>query len=298
MSELEVNLAGLRLRNPLMNASGVLGNSASLLRRVASAGAGAVVSKSMTIEPRQGHDNPTYVKLRCGALNAMGLPNPGYENMVRELERLGDLHIPIIASIAPADEREAETMSRAVGVVAQAVELNLSCPHATKLGYEVGADLALAKRILERAKASISKPVFVKLPAVRDNCLSLAQELGSADGFVVANTIRAMAIDVSARKPVLSAKFGGLSGYPLHSIVVGLLYELHEVTEKPLVGTGGVESWDDAVELMLAGAKAVQVGSALAGDLRLFQRIRTGMVDYLKKCDLTASELVGLAHRA
>lgn len=298
MSELEVNLAGIRLRNPLMNASGVLSNSASLLRRIASAGAGAVVSKSMTIGARQGHDNPTYVKLKCGVLNAMGLPNPGYENMVRELGGLGDLHVPIIASIAPADEKEAKTMSKAVEAVAQAIELNLSCPHATKLGYEVGEDLALAKRILEGAKASTSKPVFVKLSAIRDNCLSLAQELGSADGFVVANTIRAMAIDVSARRPVLSAEFGGLSGYPLHPIVVGLLYELHEVTDRPLVGTGGVESWDDAVELMLAGARAVQIGSALAGDLRLFQEIKAGMAEYLKKHDLTAPELVGLAHRA
>jgi dihydroorotate dehydrogenase (NAD+) catalytic subunit len=298
MPKLEIDLAGVRLRNPLMNASGVLGNSASLLRRVATAGAGAVVTKSVTIEPKEGYDNPTYVKLRCGAINAMGLPNPGYEEMAEELSALRDLDVPIIASIAPADGREAEVMSKAMGNVAQAIELNLSCPHASKLGYEVGSDLTLAKRILERAKAGTSKPIFAKLPPVRDHCLSLAKELSSADGFVVANTMRAMAIDVSARKPVLSAKFGGLSGYPLHPVVVGLLFELYEVTDKPLVGVGGVESWDDAVELMLAGARAVQIGSALGGDLQLFHSIKTGMLEYVENNGLTVSELVGLAHRA
>ena len=117
------------------------------------------------------------------------------------------------------------------------------------------------------------------------------------DGFVVSNTMRAMAIDVSARRPVLSNEFGGLSGHALHPVVVGLLYELYEMTRKPLVGAGGVSDWDDAVELMLAGATAVQVGTA-SEDLQVFSRIKQGMSQYLDEWDISIGELVGLAHEA
>jgi dihydroorotate dehydrogenase (NAD+) catalytic subunit len=280
-----------------MNASGVLGNAASLLRKVAAAGAGAVVSKSATIEPREGHENPTYVKLDYGAINAMGLPNPGCEAIAEELAGLTDLGVPIIASIAPADDVGAEQMARRLGSVASAIEINLSCPHASKLGYEVAADLEMVKRIALETKAACPKPVFVKLPPIRSDCISFVQELDFVDGFVVSNTMRAMAIDVSARRPVLSNKFGGLSGHALHPVVVGLLYELYETTKKPLVGAGGVSDWEEAVELMLAGATALQVGTA-SEDLQVFGRIKQGMSQYLDESGISIGELVGLAHEA
>jgi dihydroorotate dehydrogenase (NAD+) catalytic subunit len=280
-----------------MNASGVLGNAASLLRKVATAGAGAVVSKSATIEPREGHENPTYVKLDYSAINAMGLPNPGYEVVAGELGELTDLGVPIIASIAPADDVGAKLMARRMSSVASAIEINLSCPHTSKLGYEVAADPEMVRRIAQETRAACPKPVFVKLPPIRSDCVSLVQELDFVDGFVVSNTMRAMAIDVSARRPVLSNEFGGLSGHALHPVVVGLLYELYEMTRKPLVGAGGVSDWDDAVELMLAGATAVQVGTA-SEDLQVFSRIKQGMSQYLDEWDISIGELVGLAHEA
>lgn len=280
-----------------MNASGVLGNAASLLRKVAMAGAGAVVSKSATIEPKEGHENPTYVKLDCGAINAMGLPNPGYEAVAEELGELTDLGVPVIASIAPADDIGAKLMARKMSSIASAIEINLSCPHASRLGYEVAADPEMVRKIARETKAACPKPVFVKLPPIRSDCTSLVQELDFVDGFVVSNTMRAMAIDVSAGKPVLSNKFGGLSGHALHPVVVGLLYELYETTRKPLVGAGGVSDWDDAVELMLAGATAVQVGTA-SEDLQVFGRIKQGMSQYLDERGISIGELVGLAHEA
>jgi len=298
MTDLQVEVAGLKLRNPLMNASGVFGTTASLLRRVASAGAGAVISKSATYEPREGYENPTYVELKCGAINSMGLPNPGYMEMAEELDSLVDLGVPVIASIAPEDENQASAMARRMAKVAHALELNLSCPHAEMLGYDLSSDLDLAKRVVREAKASCLRPVFVKLPPIRADCLSLVKELGSADGFVVSNTVRAMAIDISARRPVLSNKFGGLSGAPIHPVVVGLTYELYEMTDKPIMGAGGVTDWADAVELMLAGATAVQIGSALSEGLQLFDSIKKGMTDYLDELGIPAKQLVGLAHKA
>ena len=280
-----------------MNGSGVLSNAASLLRKVAMAGAGAVVSKSTTIEPKEGHENPTYFKLNYGAINAMGLPNPGYEAIAEELAGLTDLGVPIIASIAPADDIGAGLMARRMSSVASAIEINLSCPHASKLGHEVAEDPEMVKRIVQETRAACPKPVFVKLPPIRSDSISLVQELDFVDGFVVSNTMRAMVIDVSARRPVLSNKFGGLSGHALHPVVVGLLYELYETTRKPLVGAGGVSDWDDAVELMLAGATAVQVGTA-SEDLQVFGRIKQGMSQYLDEWDISVGELVGLAHEA
>ncbi|HYA22219.1 MAG TPA: dihydroorotate dehydrogenase [Thermoproteota archaeon] len=280
-----------------MNASGVLSNAASLLRKVAAAGAGAVVSKSATLEPREGHENPTYIKLDYGVINAMGLPNPGYETIAKELGELTDLGVPVIASIAPADDVGARLMAKRMNSVVSAIEINLSCPHASRLGQEVADDPEMVMRIARETKAASSKPVFVKLPPIRSDCISMVQELDFVDGFVVSNTMRAMAIDVSAGKPVLSNKFGGLSGHALHPVVVGLLYELYETTKKPLVGAGGVSDWDDAAELMLAGATAVQVGTA-SGDLQVYSRISQGVSQYLDEQGTSISELIGLAHDA
>ena len=278
-----------------MNASGVMSNAASLLRKVAAAGAGAVVSKSATVEPREGHENPTYVKLDYGVINSMGLPNPGYELIAEELVELTGLGVPVIASIAPADDVQARLMAKRMSSVASAIEINLSCPHASGLGQEVASDPEMVRRISRETRAASPKPVFVKLPPIRSDCISMVKELDFVDGFVVSNAMRAMAIDVSAKKPVLSNKFGGLSGHALHPVVVGLLYELYEITKKPLVGAGGVSGWDDAVELILAGATAVQVGAA-SGDLQVFSRIKQGMSQYLDEQNISIDELVGLAH--
>ncbi len=278
-----------------MNASGVMSNAVSLLRKVAAAGAGAVVSKSATVEPREGHENPTYVKLDYGVINSMGLPNPGYELIAEELVELTGLGVPVIASIAPADEVQARLMAKRMSSVASAIEINLSCPHASGLGQEVASDPEMVRRISRETRAASPKPVFVKLPPIRSDCISMVKELDFVDGFVVSNAMRAMAIDVSAKKPVLSNKFGGLSGHALHPVVVGLLYELYEITKKPLVGAGGVSGWDDAVELILAGATAVQVGAA-SGDLQVFSRIKQGMSQYLDEQGISIDELVGQAH--
>jgi len=282
-----------------MNASGIGGVSASLLRRFYEGGAGAIVTKSCTYFPREGHDNPVYVKLRAGCINSMGLPNPGYKEVARELKELRTIGAPIVTSIAPSTSLEADEMVSELDEVSDIFELNLSCPHSSKLGAEVGSDLELTEAIVRSIRRKTNKPLFPKLQPVRNAITDFVEKLdGLVEGYVIANTARAMAIDVWASAPVLSNGFGGLSGAGLHPIVVALVYDLYEITRKPIVGVGGVISWEDAVELMLAGASAVQIGSAL-GEMRMdiFREFAEQLAHYLHRQGMKVSEVVGLAHR-
>lgn len=281
-----------------MNASGVLGQTVSLLRRLQEAGAGAVVTKSITYEERKGYDNPTFIKVKCGYINAMGLPNPGFKEFLKELSlSKEEFEVPIIVSIAPSEPKQAEEMASAFKKVADAIEVNLSCPHAEKLGLEVFSDAKLTENIINSVKDSFEGPVFCKLPPYRNEVLRLLNSLEKCDAFVVSNTIRAMTIDIKAKKPVLSNKFGGLSGEALHPISLALVFELYEKTKKPIVGVGGIGSWEDAVEFFLAGASAVQIGSALEKKgTAIFKELIKGLEEYLKEEKIKLEELIGLAH--
>lgn len=291
-------ISGITLRNPFMNASGVLGQTVSLLRRLQEAGAGAVVTKSITYEERKGYDNPTFVKIKCGYLNAMGLPNPGFKEFSKELSSSKEeFKVPVIVSIAPSEPKQAKEMAATFKKVADAIEINLSCPHAEKLGLEVFSDMGLTENIVKSVKDNFDGPVFCKLPPYRNEVLGLIKSLESCDALVVSNTIRAMVIDVKAKKPILGNKFGGLSGRALHPISLALVFELYEKTRKPIVGVGGIESWEDAVEFFLAGASAVQIGSALEKKgTTIFKELIEGLEEYLKEEKIGLEELIGLAH--
>lgn len=281
-----------------MNASGVLDQTVSLLKRLQEAGAGAVVTKSITYEERKGYDNPTFIKIKYGYLNAMGLPNPGFREFLKELSlHKEEFEVPIITSIAPSEPKQAKEMASALKKVTDAIEINLSCPHTERFGLEVFDDAKLTEDIVKSVKDSFEGPVFCKLPPYRNEVLKLINSLESCDAFVVSNTIRAMAIDIRAKKPVLSNKFGGLSGGALHPVSLALVFELYEKTKKPIIGVGGVESWEDAVEFFLAGASAVQIGSSLEKKgMAIFKELEEGLEEYLKEEKIRFEDLIGLAH--
>ncbi|MBO3809703.1 MAG: dihydroorotate dehydrogenase [Candidatus Brockarchaeota archaeon] len=301
---MEVEVAGLVLRSPLMVASGVLGSSPSLIRIIATnPDVGAVVTKTVTYRPRTGYENPTVVDLGYGFLNAMGLPNPGYSEYRFELGSVKkSLEIPLIVSIGPSDEGEAEEMVEELDSVADGFEVNLSCPHVENLGMEVGSDASKASGIVKAVRGSTGKPVLVKIsPNVTDfvaNARS-AVEAG-ADAITAINTVRGMAIDVNAMRPVLSNVYGGLSGKAIHPVAVRIVFELYEKIKAPIVGCGGVYDWRDAVELILAGATAVQIGSAIAHSqtgLKVFNEIGEGVRRYLAlKGFSSVKQIIGLAH--
>jgi dihydroorotate dehydrogenase (NAD+) catalytic subunit len=301
--DLTVEIAGLRLRNPTMLSAGVLGLSGLSLRRVWDAGAGAVVTKSLGLNPRRGYSNPTTVDVGCGFVNAMGLPNPGVEGYVEEVQvaRAGGEAV-IIASVyggSPQEFAEAAGVVEAAGV--DAVELNLSCPHVKGFGVEAGQNPGLVRSVVDAVKGSVSLPVFAKLTADTSDIKALAKaaEESGVDGIVAINTVRAMAIDVESGRPILSNRIGGLSGPAIKPIAVRCVYEVAETVDVPVIGCGGVVDWSDAVELLLAGASAVQIGTAIAyRGLTVFAEVLKGVERYLRKKGFkSVGELVGLSHK-
>jgi len=297
--DLRVELAGLELRNPVVVASGPLGVSLGLMKRAEEAGAAAITLKTATLRPREGHPNPVVYELPYGLLNSMGLPNPGAEEMGRLIsEAKAVMRVPLIASVAAQSPREAEEVAERLRG-ADALELNASCPHVRGLGAELMDDPQLVADIVS-ALRSFGRPVFVKLSAHGDWIGVASRALGAgASGLVAINTLKAMAIDVRAKCPVLGGVYGGLSGPAIHPVAVRVVYELHrEFPDVPIIGVGGVETWVEAAELILAGATAVGVATALRRGFHVIGEIVEGLRAYVAGEGLASiRELVGAAHR-
>ena len=300
--QIATEIAGLKLANPTMLAAGILGYTGLSMKRVIDAGAGAVVTKSMGIEPRTGYPNPTVVQTDCGLLNAMGLPNPGISHFKEEIKELQKLEAPTIFSIYGfSPEDFAKVAAAAVDIGAVAIELNVSCPHVKKAGSQIGSDSLLLTEIVKKVKKQINKPVIVKLtPNVTDITeIARAAEKAGADAITAVNTVKAMAIDTETGRPILANKFGGLSGPAIKPIAVRCVYDVYSSVDVPVIGCGGISCWQDAVEFMLAGASAVQIGTAIAfKDLNVFKLVTEGIEAYLERKGFNnIKEIVGLAHK-
>lgn len=285
-----------------MLASGVLGYSTESLLRVARGGAGAVVTKSVGIEPRSGYANPTVVQAESGLINAMGLPNPGINVYAEEIKFCKKvLKVPLIVSVfGYSAEEYASVAKKAVEAGADAVELNVSCPHVRQTGAEIGQSPKFLSEVVEKVKVAINKPLIVKLsPNVADIAL-LAQTAvqAGADALTAVNTLKAMAIDTDTMLPILSNQKGGLSGPAIKPVALRCVWDIAEALDVPIIGCGGVTDWRDAVEFFLAGACAVQVGTAIAFENpEVFQTINKGVETYLRrKSYRSVKDIVGLAH--
>jgi len=301
---LKVELAGLSLVSPTMLASGILGYSAETLKNVAENGAGAVVTKSVGLKPRSGYANPTVVHVACGLINAVGLPNPGIDEFTRDIkEAKAVLKVPLVASVYGFSAEEYMVVAeKAVEAGADAIELNVSCPHVKETGAEIGQNPNVLAEVVRKVKGAVDKPVFVKLsPNVADisEIAEVAVKAG-ADAITAINTVKAMAIDIETTRPILSNKRGGLSGPAIKPIAVRCVYDIYERVRVPIIGCGGVTSWQDAVEFMLAGASAVQIGTAVAlKGPSIFRSVVRGIDAYLRKKGFrSVKEIVGLAHRS
>jgi len=298
--DLSVDIGGLRIRNPTMLASGILGISYEVFKRVYEAGAGAIVSKSISVEPREGYKNPTVVSVECGYLNAVGLSNPGVDAFVKEI---GDnKSVPIVVNLVGSTEDEFVSMVKKFdGLNVIAYELNLSCPHVERVGLEVGDDPELVHKIIKSMKANTKKPVISKVGLGASDIIEVARVSrdAGADAITAMNTIRAMAINIETGTPFLSNRIGGLSGRAIKPVALRCVYEISKEIRIPVIGCGGVSTWEDAVEFMLAGASAVQMGSVI-GDkwLKAFANVTGGIASYLEKKGMNSvTELVGIAHK-
>jgi len=299
---LATEIAGLKLANPTMLAAGILGLTGSSLKSVVEAGAGAVVTKSLGLKPREGYPNPTVVQVDCGLLNAMGLPNPGVHHFGEEIREVKETGVPVIVSIYGFSSEEfAKVAEVAVEVGADALELNVSCPHVKETGTEIGSNAELVAEVVKKVKNKVDKPVFVKLTPNVANIGEVAKAAveAGADAITAINTVRAMAIEIETTRPLLANKIGGLAGPAIKPIAVRCVYEIYREVDVPVIGCGGITDWRDAVEFMLAGASAVQIGTAVAfKGLEIFKSVTRGTEAYVRKKGFrNIKEIVGLAQK-
>jgi dihydroorotate dehydrogenase (NAD+) catalytic subunit len=298
---LSIDFAGLQLENPTMLASGVMGYSAESFHRIAKSGAGAVVTKSVGVQPRVGYVNPTVVQAEGGLINAMGLPNPGIEVFCEEIKFSKTiLRVPLIVSVFGYSAEEYATVAKkAIIAGADAIELNVSCPHVKQTGAEIGQNPKILSEVVQQVKATINKPLIVKLsPNVADiTVLAEAAVKAGADALTAVNTLKAIAIDTETMMPILANVRGGLSGAAVKPVALRCVYDIAERLKVPIIGCGGVNNWRDAVEFFLAGASAVQIGTAVADDIEVFRSVTKGVETYLRKKHYqNIKEIVGLAH--
>jgi dihydroorotate dehydrogenase (NAD+) catalytic subunit len=302
-NRLLVDVAGLNLANPTMLASGILGLSAESLGDIAGKGAGAIVTKSVGVKPRRGYPNPTVVQVDCGIINAIGLPNPGINEFVKEIRKARSYGVPVVVSVYGFSAEEYAVAARkAVDGGADAVELNVSCPHVKKTGLEVGQRPEILAEVVRKVKVAVERPVFVKLSPNVASIADIAEAAANAgaDALTAINTVRAMAIDTETAIPILSNEIGGLSGPAIKPVAVRCVYEIYKRVELPIIGCGGVTDWHDAVEFLLAGATAVQIGTAVAiKGPNVFNAVTRGISAHLKKKGFrSVNEIVGLSHRS
>lgn len=286
-----VEVGGVQLRNHLVLAAGVLGTTGASLARQLRNGAGGVVTKSIGPVPLPGHAGPCLVSFENGVLNAMGLPNPSSE-FQRELNAVKNE--PVIVSIFGGSPEEFADVGRWFVERADGLELNLSCPHAAGYGAALGTDPGMVEECT-RAVVRLGLPVWVKLtPNVTDiSSIGRAAERGGASALVAINTVRAMRISTGLRRPLLGNRYGGLSGRAIFPIAVRCVYELFESCSLPIIGCGGISSAEDVLEMMMAGASAVEIGSATLEDPVVFSTIAQNLY---ADDGIELSEIVGCAH--
>ncbi len=295
---LSQSVAGIILESPLMLASGILDQNGYTMKRILESGAAAVVTKSIGSEPREGYFPPIVSAIDSGLLNAVGLSNPGISHIGSEISIAMESGKPVIGSIFGATPDEFLRLGSAMeDMRVSGVELNLSCPHVKGVGTEVGSDPVLVKQIVSTLKGSLSIPVFSKLSPNVSSVLEIATAASDSDGLVLINTVKGMAVDIYARRPVLSNIYGGLSGPAIKPVGIRYVYEVKKELNPVIIGVGGIETAADAIEYMMAGASAVQVGTAIMKQgVSVFNTIKKGIVEFLVKEGIkSVSEIIGVA---
>lgn len=300
MVSLETAVGRTVLEKPGMVASGIIDETGPSMVRMLENGAGAVVTKSVGLVPNAGHANPCFMEVEGGYVNAMGLPNPGIELFKEEME-VAVPKGPIVGSVYGATPDDFSTLAgKMEDYGASAVELNLSCPHAKGYGMEVGTDPAMVKSIVSAVKSAVSIPVWAKLTPNTHILADIGRAVQDAggDAVVAINTLKAMVISPEFARPVLSNKFGGLSGSAVKPVGVRAIYDLRTVLDIPLIGVGGISTWRDAAEYIMAGASAFQIGSAIGTiGIDVFDKVNRGLESFMEEYGYSSiKSMVGVAH--
>jgi dihydroorotate dehydrogenase (NAD+) catalytic subunit len=299
MVDLRVNIAGLKLKNPVIAASGTYGHGEEFADFLAGEKLGGLVIKGTTLEPRQGNPAPRLAETPSGLLNAVGLQNNGVDYLIAEhLPRLAKLNTAIIVNVSgstPEDYAAVLQKLRGQKAVA-AIELNISCPNVKSGGMAYGTDPLAAAGVVRAVRRFCDKPPIVKLsPNVTDVAsIARAVEEAGADAVSLINTLLGMAIDVETQKPKLSTITGGLSGPAVKPVALRMVWQVARAVKIPVIGMGGISCWQDAAEFLLAGAAAVQVGTANFIDPLTPLKIIDGLEQYLQNKGLQKiTEIIG-----
>ena len=317
MESLEVRIKHLRLKSPLITASGTAGHSDEIekLQNVPKIRAclGAFVTKGITLEPRKGNPEFRIVETRTGLLNSIGLQNEGVRLFVEKgLPGLLNFHLPIIVNISGATVREFGELAsylsnNDLGQLISGIEINVSCPNMEKRGVVFGTDPKMVRRIVKTVKDKIDSRLLLitKLtPNVTDITLPARAAIdGGTDALSMINTLRGMAINIDTSEPYLGNITGGLSGPAIKPVGVFMVYECFRKIpqcnkrEIPIIGIGGISNWADALEYIMAGASALGVGTAWFVNPNIFQTIYSGIETYVKKHGVNISDLIGKVHK-
>jgi len=287
-SPLEVNLGkGLRLQSPVIAASGTFGYGLEYEGLVSMEKLGAIVTKGLSLQPRKGNPPPRIAETPCGMLNSIGLQNIGVNAFLKEkLPILKKLKVPIIVNIFGTSMDEYRSLANELdGSPIAGIEINISCPNVKKGGMEFGKDPKLSAQVVRGVRKSFKGHIMVKLsPSAGDIAeVASACEAEGADSLSLINTIPGMAIDVETRKPRISTITGGLSGPAIKPIALSMVYEVSKRVKKPIIGIGGISTAEDALEFIIAGASAVQVGTATFFHPGAMEEIVDGISLYLQK---------------
>jgi len=299
MLDLSVSIGSLRLNNPVMTASGTFGYAKEFEQLLDLNRLGAVIVKGISLHPRPGNPPPRIVETSCGMLNAIGLENVGVDRFISEKnEYLSSLGCPVIVNILGDSLEEYKEITRRLAGVSSvaAIEVNISCPNVKKGGVAFGTDPKMAAAVTRMVKDEAQVPVIVKLsPNVTDiTQIARAVEDAGADGVSLINTLIGMAIDLQSRRPKLANIIGGLSGPAIKPVALRMVYQVAQAVSIPVIGIGGIETAEDALEFILAGAAAIQIGTANFVDPSAAEKAVEGIESYMRSQGLNSiSQLVG-----
>ncbi|MDR3590580.1 MAG: dihydroorotate dehydrogenase [Negativicutes bacterium] len=297
-SLLAVEVAGIKMKTPVMGASGTFGYGEEFADFVDWRAVGGIVAKGLTLAPRRGNPGRRIVETPAGMLNSIGLQNPGVKVFAEEiLPRIKDYAVPIIANINGGTVDEYGRVAEALeGSAVAGLEVNISCPNTEHGCMAFGVIPETAAQVVRTVKQATTLPVIVKLsPNVTDIAeIAQAVEAAGADAISLINTLVGLAIDINTWRPVLGNVTGGLSGPAVKPVAVRMVWQVARAVKIPVIGMGGISCAEDAVEFLLAGASAVQVGAANFVNPRAVSEVAHGLADYLTRRGLNhVSQLVG-----
>jgi dihydroorotate dehydrogenase (NAD+) catalytic subunit len=296
--DLSVAIGSLRLSNPVMNASGTMGYGHEAPTLTRAAGLGAIVSKTFTLAPRAGNPPPRLCETPSGLLNSIGLQNVGVERFLREqVDRLARLGPPLIVSVGGESVDEfTRCIARLESAPIAAYEINISCPNVAAGGLQFACAPESAAAVIRAVRRETSRPIIAKLTPNVTDIVSIGRACrdAGADALTSANTYLGMVVDVERSRPVLRRVVGGVSGPAIRPLALARVYQLAQALDAPIIGSGGIVTARDAMEFLLAGASAVQVGSALLRDAGRAATLTEGLREFLRRRgDASLANVIG-----